>query len=85
MLAFKNLSEVAAREGNVSSEMKEMIAVAIAVATGCDDCILYHVNEVKKRGGSRETLVEVLAVAIEMSGGPGAVYSARVVEAFDSL
>jgi AhpD family alkylhydroperoxidase len=85
MLAFKSLSDSAVREGNVSTAMKELIAVAIAAARGCDDCIVYHVEEAKKHGADRETLLEVIAVSIEMSGGPGAVYAAKALDAFDNL
>lgn len=85
MAAFKALSDTASREGAVSPAMKEMIAVAIAAARGCEDCILYHANEAKSHGADRETLVEVLAVGIEMSGGPGAVYAAKALDAFDNL
>ena len=85
MLSFKTLSDAAVREGSVSTAMKEMIAVAIAAARGCEDCILYHVNEAKTNGASRETLVEVLAVTVEMSGGPGTVYAAKALDAFDHL
>jgi len=85
MLAFKGLSDTAVREGNVSTAMKETIAIAIAAARGCEDCILYHVNEAKTHGVERDTLVEVLAIAVEMSGGPGTVYAAKALEAFDSL
>ena len=85
MSAFNSLSNTAVREGNVSTVMKEMIAVSIAAARGCDDCILYHIAEAKNHGADRDTLVEVLAVAIEMSGGPGAVYAAKALDAFDNL
>ncbi len=85
MTAFKALSDAATKEGTVTSAMKETIAVALAVSKGCEDCILFHVDAAKKHGADRETLVEVLAVAIEMSGGPGVVYAAKAVEAFDSL
>lgn len=85
MSAFGALTKAAVREGGVDSSMKELIAVAIAAATGCDDCVVYHVAEAKKHGASRETLVEVLAVAVEMSGGPGAVYAAKALAAFDEL
>ncbi len=85
MGAFKALSDAAVREGNVSTAMKELIAVAIAAARGCDDCILYHVAEAKTHGADRDTLVEVVAVAIEMSGGPGAVYAAKALDAYDNL
>ncbi len=85
MMAFKSLSDAAVREGRLSTAMKELIAVAIAAARGCDDCILYHVAEARKHGADRETLVEVVAVTIEMSGGPGAVYAAKALEAYDAL
>lgn len=85
MLSFKGLTESASRDGKVSSAMKEVIAVAIAAARGCEDCILYHVNEAKAHGADRETLVEVLAVTVEMSGGPGTVYAAKALEAYDNL
>lgn len=85
MLAFKSLSDTAVREGNVSTSMKEMIAVAIAAARGCDDCILYHVAEAKNHGADRDTFIEVIAIAIEMSGGPGAVYAAKALDAYDNL
>jgi AhpD family alkylhydroperoxidase len=85
MLAFKSLSDSAVREGKVSTAMKELIAVSIAAARGCDDCIVYHVAEAKKHGADRDTLVEVIAIAIEMSGGPGAVYAAKALDAYDNL
>ena len=65
--------------------MKEMIAVAIAASRGCEDCILYHINEAKSHGAERDTLIEMLALTVEMSGGPGAVYAAKALDAFDNL
>ena len=62
MSAFNSLSNTAVREGNVSTVMKEMIAVSIAAARGCDDCILYHIAEAKNHGADRDTLVEVLPI-----------------------
>ena len=71
MIAFKSLSDTVVREGKVSSSMKELIAVSIA--------------EAKKHGADRDTVVEVLAIAIEMSGGPGTVYAAKALDVFDNL
>jgi AhpD family alkylhydroperoxidase len=85
MTAFNALSESAAKEGKVSSAMKELIAVAVAAARGCEDCVLYHVAQAKKQGADRETLVEVIAVTIEMSGGPGVIYAAKALDAYDNL
>jgi AhpD family alkylhydroperoxidase len=85
MMAFKALTDAATRPGKLSPAIKELAAVAIAVATGCDDCIVYHTAAARKHGATREELAEMLAVAVEMAGGPGAVYAAKALECFDEL
>jgi AhpD family alkylhydroperoxidase len=85
MMGFKSLTDAATRAGKLPPSLKELTAVAIAVATGCEDCIVYHSAAARKHGATREELVEMLAVAVEMSGGPGAVYAAKALECFDEL
>jgi len=85
MTAFRGMMTAANRDGKLSHGMKELIAVAVAVGRGCEDCIVFHTSEAKAHGASREELLEVLAVAIEMSGGPGTVYAAKALAAFDEL
>ena len=85
MTAFKGLADAATRQGALSPAIKEMTAMAIAVATGCDDCIVYHTATARKHGATREEFVEMLAVAVEMAGGPGTVYAAKALEVFDEL
>ena len=83
MSAFRGLMTAAGREGTISHAMKELIALAVAIGRGCDDCVTYHTVEAKTHGATRDELLEVLAVAIEMSGGPGTVYAAKALAAFD--
>lgn len=85
MMAFNGLTVAATREGKISPAIKELTAVAIAVAKGCEDCIVYHAAAARKHGASREELAEMLAVSVEMAGGPGAVYAAKALEIFDQL
>ncbi|MGE3363205.1 MAG: carboxymuconolactone decarboxylase family protein [Rhizobiaceae bacterium] len=85
MTAFKGLSDAATRAGKISPAVKELTAMAIAVAKGCDDCIIYHTAAARKHGAGREEFAEMLAVAVEMAGGPGAVYAAKAIAAFDEL
>ena len=85
MMGFKSLVDAAMRPGKLSPAMKELTAVAISVATRCDDCIIYHTAAARKHGASREELIEMLAVAVEMAGGPGAVYAAKALACFDEL
>ncbi|MFV0409220.1 MAG: carboxymuconolactone decarboxylase family protein [Paracoccus sp. (in: a-proteobacteria)] len=85
MTAFRGLMQAANRDGTVSHGMKELIAMAVAIGRGCEDCITFHTAEANSHGATREELLEVLAVAIEMSGGPGTVYAAKALAAFDEL
>lgn len=85
MMAFNGLATAATRAGKISPAIKELTAVAIAAAKGCEDCIVYHTAAAKKHGASREELAEMLAVTVEMAGGPGAVYAAKALEIFDQL
>ena len=85
MGAFQKLMGEASKDGVLPAKIKELIAVAIAVDKGCGDCIVFHVANAKKHGASREELAETLGVAIEMGGGPGAVYAARALAVYDGL
>ena len=85
MMAFNGLTVAATRPGKISSAIKELTAVAIAVAGGCEDCIVYHLAAARKHGATREELAEMLAVSVEMAGGPGAVYAAKAIACFDEL
>ena len=57
---FTKISRTATRDGSFSAAQKELIATAIAVNQGCDDCILYHVDAAKRHGIDEAALVEAL-------------------------
>lgn len=85
MGAFRNLMTEASKDGVLPARFKELLAVGIAVHQGCADCILFHVASAKTHGASRAELAEALAVAIEMGGGPSAVYAGQALAAYDEL
>lgn len=85
MAAFRGLMTAAGRPGIIPPAMKEMIALAVAIGRGCEDCVIFHSRKARTHGATRTEFLEVLAVAIEMSGGPGTVYAAKALEAFDTL
>lgn len=79
---FSKLAKAATRDGAFSAAQKELIATAIAVTQGCEDCILYHVDSARRLGAAEADLVEVLQVAIEMGGGPALMYAGKALEAY---
>lgn len=82
---FARVSKVAATAGTFSAAQKELMAVAIAVSKGCEDCIVYHVDAAMKHGAKEAELIEALEVAIEMGGGPAVMYGAKALEIMRSL
>ena len=85
MRAYRGLMEAVGKDGALDAKTKELMALAISIATRCEGCINYHTREAIRKGASREQVVETAAVAIEMGGGPASVYAAQALEAFDQL
>jgi AhpD family alkylhydroperoxidase len=82
---FARVSKVAAASGSFTSAQKELMAVAIAVSKGCEECILYHVDAALRHGAKEAELVEALEVAVEMGGGPAVMYGAKALEIMRAL
>ncbi|MDT4851731.1 Carboxymuconolactone decarboxylase family protein [compost metagenome] len=85
MSGFARVSKSATAAGAFSSAQRELIAVSIAVAKGCEDCILYHVDAAVRHGATEKELIEALEVAVEMGGGPAVMYAAKALDAFRGL
>lgn len=68
MQSFAAISRQASQPGSFSAARKELLAVAIAVAKGCEDCILYHLDAALRHGATE--LIKALEDAVEMGGGP---------------
>ncbi|MEM9749526.1 MAG: carboxymuconolactone decarboxylase family protein, partial [Pseudomonadota bacterium] len=73
MKAFAGLAGAATKDGALDKKTKELMAVAISICIRCDGCIAYHTYSAIKAGASREEMVETIALAVEMGGGPSTV------------
>ncbi len=82
---FGQLHSAAVSDGVVPGSMKELIALAIAVAQHCDGCVAYHAKAAARKGATREEAAEVLGVALLMAGGPASVWAPRALAAFDEF
>lgn len=79
--AFFNFLGAVEKDGKLSHKTKEIISLAIAVATKCKGCIAYHTHEALKAGATKDEIMEAAYVAVAMSGGPGLVYCQYVADA----
>lgn len=83
--AFAQLVKAASSDGALSHKQKELIALAISVAVRCEGCIVFHARACVRLKVSREELLDMLAVCVEMGGGPSSIYAAQALECFDQM
>ena len=85
MKGFASLAQAALKPSALDAKTKELIALAIAVATRCDPCIAFHAQSAVKHGASRQEIMEAMGMAVYMGAGPSVMYAAQALEAFDQF
>jgi len=85
MGGFARLHRKAMEEGALSARVKELMALAIGVAIGCEGCIAYHTHDAVAAGATRQELLETIGVAILMGGGPASIYAAHALDAIEQF
>lgn len=79
---FGELSKAAFNEGALDQRTKELMALAIGVAQGCDGCVASHAQAAVRAGATRQEAAEAIGVTFLMHGGPATVHGARAYDAF---
>jgi AhpD family alkylhydroperoxidase len=85
MRAFSALAQAAGRDGALDKKTKELIALAIAIATRCDGCIGFHTEALVRLGATRQEVEETLGMAVYMGGGPSLMYAADAIAAYEEF
>jgi AhpD family alkylhydroperoxidase len=85
MKAFSGLAQAALAPKALDCKTKELIALAIAVAIHCDDCIGFHVKAALEQGASRDEVLETLGMAVYMGAGPSVMYANHALDAFEQF
>ncbi|MDQ7071850.1 MAG: carboxymuconolactone decarboxylase family protein [Rhodobacterales bacterium] len=83
--AFGALGKAVKEGGVLEFKTKEFVALGIAVATHCEACIALHVEALIRVGATREEVGDVLAMTIQMGGGPSMMYAGKALECYDEL
>ena len=69
----------------MSLKDKELIALGIAIAEGCQPCIKTHIEKCIKAGAVRNEMVGAAEVAVVMRGGPAFMQLDYVARTIDRL
>lgn len=81
--AFGGLSIAATAGKSIDTKTKELMALAIGIAVHCEGCVAFHTRAAFKAGASRQEVIETVALAVYMGGGPAVVYGGNALRAFD--
>ena len=85
MKGFSAIAQAALKANALDTKTKELIALAIGVATRCDDCIAFHSKAAALQGATREEILETLGMAVYMGAGPSVMYAAHALDAYGQL
>jgi len=83
MKGFSELHRNAVADGELSHLNKELIAMAIGIATHCNECVVLHMYEALRSGATKAQVMEAIGVAILMGGGPASTAAADAVKVLE--
>ncbi len=70
-------------DGALSAKVKRLMALALALGTGCRNCVLAQTELAAEQGATKREFLEALAVVLSMRGTTGIAESLRVVQYLD--
>ncbi len=73
------------QDGALSSKIKRLMSLAVALRAGCRNCILAQTQYALDCGASREEILETIQVAVSMSGTTSLGEGLRVIELLDEM
>ncbi|TFF99304.1 MAG: carboxymuconolactone decarboxylase family protein [Promethearchaeota archaeon] len=85
MKGFQKFMNSVKSEGALSTKMKNIIGVALAVSRQCEYCVPFYVSQALESGASKEEIIEATLVAGLLGGGPAIMYAKRVFDALEDL
>ena len=83
--AFGGLGKAVKESGPLDFKTKELLALGMSIVIRCEPCIGLHAEALVRAGATRAEVGDVLAMAVQMGGGPAMMYAAHALACFDEL
>jgi len=74
----------ARKAGALSAKVKELINLAIALATHCTPCVVRHTKMSLEQGATRDEILETAMVAVGMGGGLAYTQTVYMLDALET-
>ncbi len=75
---FKEFLGAASSPHGLDAYTKQAMAIALSVATRCEDCLKMHIANAKKKGFSEQEIDEAAWMAISFAGSPAMVFYEKI-------
>jgi AhpD family alkylhydroperoxidase len=85
MGAVSGLTAEVYKDGALSGKVKRLMSLALALGTGCRNCVLAQTMYALENGATKDEILETISVAVSMRGTTGVAESLRVVQLLDEL
>ena len=72
------------KDGALSSKDKELIALALSCVSKCEKCFEHHAEEARKKGATKEEILEAVEVAMYMTGPSAMIWTEQIDESVKS-
>ncbi len=72
-------------DGALPSKTKRLIALALAVADGCEWCMALHVKGLLDAGATKDEIIEACFVSVLMAGGSAVFHMGLVMDAIEQF
>ena len=73
------------KDGALERKTKHLMALAIALGVGCQNCVLFHTEAALASGASKEEFLDTISIVSSMRGTTGVAESLRVIQFLDDL
>ncbi len=78
--AFLDMERTTYSDGELTRQVKELIAVGISLVINCESCMQWHIEQAASAGASKRQVLEAVEVGIEMGGGPATAHARFALE-----
>lgn len=83
MKGHSDLAVLATKDGVLDRKTKELISLALCIASRCDGSVLLHTQTLIKLGVTKQEVVEVIGIATHMGGASSLVCASHALKAFE--
>ncbi|MFX1236066.1 MAG: carboxymuconolactone decarboxylase family protein [Promethearchaeota archaeon] len=85
MKGFQQFFGAAKADGALSAKSKELIGIALSIASQCKFCVAWHVKHALDHGATEEEIIEASMVAGTLGGGPSLMFTKYVFKALEDF